>query len=73
MKDVPALTAVKSSHLDAIGHAKGTLFIRFRSGGIYAYPGVPEDVYREGLTAESVGGWFRNRIRGTFRHRKLDA
>lgn len=67
------LTPVKSTNIEAIGYKAGTLQIRFKGGGLYHYSDVPVEVYREGLTAESPGGWFRSKVMGKFTHKKHDA
>lgn len=66
MKGIPALTPVKSSNVEAIGHSGDRLFVRFIGGKLYSYPGVPEAVYRQGLAAESIGTWFRQKVRGIY-------
>lgn len=70
---VPKLTPVKSSNVAALGHSGNRLFVRFNGGGLYSYDGVSEDLYREGLAAESAGRWFREKIQGTFSHTRHDA
>jgi hypothetical protein len=48
-----------------------TLYLRFRSGGVYGYFEVPEDLYQEFLQAESRGRHFLSRIRGQFRYQRI--
>jgi hypothetical protein len=48
-----------------------TLHLRFRSGEIYSYFEVPEDLYQEFLQAESRGRYFLSHIRGRFRYQRL--
>lgn len=73
MKGIPALTSVKSSNVEAIGHSGDRLFVRFIGGKLYSYAGVPERVYHDGLKTESVGSWFRTQVRGKFNHLQHDA
>jgi hypothetical protein len=68
----PKLTSVESSNIDAMGHSKDGLFVRFKGGGLYRYPECPKSVYDEGLKAESVGKWFRSEIVGTYKHSQID-
>lgn len=69
----PKLTPVESSNIDSMGHSKDGLFVRFKGGGLYRYPECPKTVYDEGLKAESVGVWFREKVRGHYEHKKHDA
>lgn len=69
----PALIDVKSTHIDAIGHRAGSLYVRFKSGALFKYDDVPETIYHGGLGAESPGRWFREHVRGRFTSNKLDA
>lgn len=71
----PELTPVKSSNIDAIGHRGDSLWIRFKGGTVYSYDHVPEHVFKEGLAYDkaedgSVGRWFRDKVRGTYKHTK---
>lgn len=66
------LTPVKSSNIEAIGHHKGDLHVRFVGGSTYRYKDVPADLHSQMLEAESVGKFFRDRIRGAYVHVKHD-
>jgi KTSC domain len=48
-----------------------TLYLRFRSGEIYAYFDFPEALYQEFLQAESRGRYFLSHIRGRFRYQRI--
>ena len=48
-----------------------TLYLRFRSGEMYAYFDVPEAQYQQFLQAESRGRYFLSHIRGRFRYQRL--
>jgi hypothetical protein len=48
-----------------------TLYLRFRSGQIYAYFDVAADQYQEFLQADSRGRHFLSHIRGRFRYERL--
>ena len=69
----PPLIAVKSTNVEAIGWHGGSLFVRFKGGGLYTYADVPETVYHEGLASDSPGKWFRSSVSGSFKHKKHDA
>jgi hypothetical protein len=53
-------------------HKASTLTIVFRSGNVYAYQHVPEQVYRNLVTAPSKGKYFNSAIRDKFRYQHLN-
>jgi hypothetical protein len=59
---------ITSSSLSEVGYDEGTqtLEIKFSSGGIYSYTGVPPDVHQKLLHAESPGRYFAIYIRACF-------
>lgn len=66
------MTEVRSSNLRAVGYDEdGTLVIRFRSGGTYAYHGVPPAVYDGLMRAGSHGRYFHSRIKGRYAYRRI--
>ena len=65
------MTPVSSSNLSAIGYDRGTMHIRFNSGGTYAYYDVPEDVYRDLMNADSKGRYFNYHIKGQYDDTKI--
>lgn len=66
-------TPVASENLSSVGYESttATLEVEFRSGRVYEYHPVPEDVYRELMRAPSLGSFFYHRIRGRYRFRRL--
>lgn len=64
---------VASSAIDRVGYDEedSSLEIEFQHGGVYEYFDVPEEVYRELLTAGSRGRYFQNEIRGAYDYRRL--
>lgn len=62
---------VSSSDIASIGYENGTLHIRFRSGGLYAYFGVPQSVYSDLMNAPSKGQYFHAHIRGRYGDRRI--
>ena len=66
-------TAVKSREIAIIGYDAGTsvLEIAFRSGGVYHYEGVPEDLYARLLSSPSQGKFFEENIKHNFSYRKV--
>lgn len=57
---------VSSSDLSSVGYENGTLRIRFHSGGVYDYLGVPASVFRTLLNAPSIGKYFHANIKNAY-------
>ena len=68
---MPNMIPVSSSNLAAVGYADGTLFIRFHSGGLYAYSNVPEHIYQALMSAPSHGKFFHAYIKNVYPYRRL--
>lgn len=51
----------------------GKLFVRFHDGDRYVYVGVPGEVHRSFIGAESKGGFFAEEIRDVYPYNKLDS
>lgn len=68
-------TAVDSSEIRSIGYdaKKRVLEVEFCAGGVYRYCGVPEEVHRQLLAADSVGRFFNAEVRTRYRFRRLTA
>lgn len=64
---------VDSSAIAAVGYdaAARVLEIEFRSGAIYRYLDVPEEIHRRLLAAGSKGGFFGKNIRDKFRSERV--
>lgn len=65
------MVSVSSSDLNSVGFEKGELYIQFNSGGLYVYSNVPEQVYRELLSASSHGRYFHTHIKNSYSYRKI--
>jgi hypothetical protein len=61
------LIAVNSSAIRAVGYDGYTLSVEFHTGRTYDHPGVPYQVYRELMTASSMGAYYNRYIRGRYR------
>lgn len=68
------LIPVTSSNVSAIGYDADTqtLGIKFSSGTVYHYAGVPKDVYDDFVNAESIGRFFAMNIRSHYEHAKVE-
>ncbi|CAN7163032.1 KTSC domain-containing protein [Phenylobacterium sp. LjRoot219] len=64
---------VESSAIYAIGYdtRRRRLHVTFVSGQRYAYVGVPGEVHRAFLEADSKGRFFQLEIRDRYRYAKL--
>ena len=62
---------VSSSHLRSIGYEDGILRVSFRNGRSYSYSGVPYNVFKELLNAESKGKYFEKFIKNIYPCTKL--
>ncbi len=70
-----SLTPIEgSSTIEAQGYdpASQTLAIRFKSGGVYHYAGIPPDLAEEFQSADSPGSFHARNIRGAYEHVKLE-
>jgi lysyl-tRNA synthetase class 2 len=52
---------------------RAKLFVRFHGGDAYVYVGVPGDVHRSFVDAESKGRFFAYEIRDRYPYNKLEA
>jgi len=68
------LRNVNSSNIAQVGHDsnQNTLIIRFKNGAYYKYDNVPEQVYNNFITAQSVGRYFQSYIRNVYTFKKID-
>lgn len=70
----PQLRRVDSSSVEAAGYDPQTrrLFLRFRgSGKAYVYYGVEARVFDELLTADSIGRYVNDEIKGVYSFSRL--
>jgi len=57
---------VSSSNLVSVGWENQTLEIEFKSGAVYVYHGVPEELYQELMASPSKGSFFAANIKKTY-------
>lgn len=64
---------VDSSDIISIGYDPDVkvLEVLFAAGRMYQYANVPENVYKELMEAESIGGYFSRHIRDVYPHAKV--
>lgn len=63
-------TAIQDIDYDA---ERAKLLVRFQSGERYVYVGVPGEVHRSFVEADSKGGFFQAEIRDRYPYNRLDA
>lgn len=64
-REVPNSTAISAFEYDT---ETQILSIKFTSGGVYDYPGLPEDIVRNWMIAESMGRYFNQNIKNYSAH-----
>jgi hypothetical protein len=64
---------VSSSSIGSLGYdrSSSTMEVEFKDGRIYQYFDVPEVIFREFLTAPSIGSFFQQNVRGQFVYSRL--
>jgi KTSC domain len=67
------MVPVESNNVRSVGYdlEKNELRIKFRSGETYAYDGVPGDVHKALMSAESKGKFVNSDVKGKYDYRKL--
>lgn len=70
---IPLLEPVQSSNIEAMGHADGHLYVKFKSGGaIWKYHDVSPAIYAEMKGSGSVGTYHASFIRKNHRGEKVE-
>lgn len=65
------MAPVSSSDIASVGYEGNTLYVRFHSGGTYAYSGVPTSVYQQLMRASSLGRYFHANIKNRYATSKI--
>lgn len=65
-------SAVESGFLEGIAYDPLTqsLSVKLKTGQVYTYFDVPEEVHKSMITAESVGRFFAQALSGHYAHRR---
>lgn len=65
---------VDSAAIQAIDYDedRAKLFVRFTSGERYVYVGVPGEVHRSFVEADSKGGFFHAEIRDQYPYNRIE-
>jgi len=64
----PAMQPVISSNVTEIGYeaSTGKLSVRFKTGVLYTYSGVPQQEFTDLMSASSVGSYLAQHIKKTY-------
>ena len=67
------MVPVSSSNVASVAYERSTqtLAVTFLHGGTYHYSGVPEDIYLGLLSAESVGSFLHQNVKGIYPYKKV--
>jgi len=49
----------------------GKLQVWYRSGGVYSYEGVDQDLYDRLRSSPSIGSFIAKNVNGKFKHKRL--
>ena len=65
---------VSSSNIKSIGHNEDAqiLCVRFLSGSLYIYKGVPSSQFEALSSASSAGGYLNKNIKGVYPYEKIE-
>lgn len=61
----------QSDQIESVGHDGSSLFVNFRSGGIYRYDGVPDYMYKDIVVDSSPGSYLASNVKKRYPHTRL--
>ena len=69
----PEMKYVSSSNVESIGFdsSESILYVRFLDGSEYAYYGVPQYIYDDLLTTNSIGSYLHVYVKNQYRYEKI--
>lgn len=67
-----ALSPIKSSQIESIGHDGNTLAVKFKHGGTYHYHDVSAEQFAAMKKSESIGSYLHKNIKPKHKFTKLD-
>lgn len=70
---IPTMHPVISSNVTEVGYDSdmGNLYVRFKTGVLYAYAGVPKQEFEKLIVAPSFGSYLSQNIKNTFPCQKI--
>lgn len=69
----PEMIYVSSSNVESIGFdsSESILYVRFLDGSEYAYYGVPQYIYEDLLSTNSIGSYLHVYVKNQYRYEKI--
>lgn len=69
----PEMIGVSSSNVESIGYDNSelTLYVRYLDGSEYAYYGVPQYIYDDLLSTNSIGSYLHVYVKNQYRYEKI--
>lgn len=64
------MVKLKSSTIDSVAYENSTLTVKFKTGSIYSYKDVPEEIFQKICSADSAGKVFASLVRNSFKGTK---
>lgn len=65
-KSAPKMEDVQSTNVNKIGHTGKHLWVEYKTGQVYQYKDVPEEVFKQAKGADSVGSFLSRNIKGYY-------
>ncbi len=62
---------VTSSNISSVGYEADTLYVEFNSGALYAYSGVPVNVFQSLMNASSPGGYLAAHVKNVYPYARI--
>lgn len=64
---------VSSSNVESVGYEEDseTLEVEFKNGALYQYFDVPQRIFDGLISADSVGGYLAQNIKGVYRYSRV--
>ncbi|WAH58490.1 KTSC domain-containing protein [Pseudomonas silvicola] len=64
---------VSSSNVESVGYEgdSETLEVEFKNGALYQYFDVPQSIFEGLISADSVGGYLAENVKGVYRYSRV--
>jgi hypothetical protein len=71
---IPEMIPVSSSNVESVGYEEVTeiVFVRFLSGSLYIYKGVPKFEYENLRDATSVGSYLHRNFKNVYPYERIE-
>jgi hypothetical protein len=64
------MIALRSSQIQSVSYAAGSLTVHFKNGGIYTYHSVPNDIFVNLVKSPSPGSFLNRSVKGRYKFTK---